>query len=232
MINQFLDTPFDLEGKKASQLLSKKRRRRRRVRSPSPSSGDEDVILDEDEPKRKKNQKKKKEATQYKSAQFIEDSDEEYGGMDAFLEKEKAMRERIEAAAREGGGIGTMKPTGTKKRRRKGKKDLSTNKKQKGEWETAQDHGSSHANIATDSNSDDGEISAVSDAPLPPRPRPRAIAKLPRILPVSQSPRQKDEAEVDHRRSPSVNADEMIVPAPAKRNRVRLVISDEDDDED
>ena len=227
MINQFLETPFDLEGKKAAQLLSKKRRRRRRVRSPSPSSDDDPVILDEDEPKKKRKEKKKKEATQYKSAQFIEDSDEEYGGMDAFLEKEKAMRERIEAAAREEGkSIGTMKSTGTKKRRRKEKNDLSTNKKRKGEWETAQDHGLSHdPSIVVDIESD---VSAVSDAPLPPRPRPRAIAKRPQIHPASQSPREKDEGH--HKRSPSVNADEMAVPAPLKRNRVHLVISDEDED--
>lgn len=36
VISQFLENPLDLEGKKASQLLSKKRRRR--LRRPSPSS--------------------------------------------------------------------------------------------------------------------------------------------------------------------------------------------------
>ena len=221
MINQFLEAPFDLEGKKASQLLSKKRRRRRQVRSPFPSSGDDAVILDEDEPKRKK-ERKKKEATQYKSAQFIEDSDEEYGGMDAFLEKEKAMRERIEAAARERGrSIGTMKPTGTKKRRRKENKDLSPNKKQKG--------ASHDSKMAADSDSDSGAVSEVSDAPLPPR---RAIVRRPRNPSASQSPKRKDDVEGDCGRSPSVNADEIAVPAPVKRNRVRLVISDEDADED
>ena len=231
MIKQFLETPFDLEGKKASQLLSKKRRRRRRVRSPSPSSNDDVVVIDEDEPKRKK-ERKKKEAMQYKSAQFIEDSDEEYGGMDAFLEKEKAMRERIEAAAREGGrSIGTMKPTGTKKRRRKGKEELSTNKKQKGESDTAQDHGPSlHDSNIVNVTDNDSDVSAVSDSPPVPRPRPRAIAKRSRIPPESQSPRQKkDDAKGDHTRSPSVNADEINVPAPVKRNRARLVISDDED---
>ena len=97
VIKQFLETPIDLDGKKASQLLSKKRRRRRR-RSPSPLPDDNDVSSG-DEPRRKKKEKKKKEKEQYKSAQFIEDSDEEYGGMDAFLEKEKAQREKASLAA-------------------------------------------------------------------------------------------------------------------------------------
>jgi replication fork protection complex subunit Tof1/Swi1 len=121
VIKQFLEVPIDLEGKKASQLLSKKRRRRRR-RSPSPASDDE-AVLSGDEPRRKKKEKKKKEKEQYKSAQFIEDIDEEYGNMDVFLEKEKAQREKtsLAAAASAGSRPPTMKATGTKftKKRRK-----------------------------------------------------------------------------------------------------------------
>jgi len=118
VINQFLQTPLDLGGKKAKELLSKKARRRRRARR-SPSTSDSDT--DKDEPvQKKKREKKQKEKETYKSAQFIEDSDEEYGDMDAFLEKEKQLREKTSAkAAAEGGAIGTMKATGTKKRRKK-----------------------------------------------------------------------------------------------------------------
>ena len=50
---------------------------------------------DEDGPKqKKKREKKKKEKEVYKSAQFIEDSDEDYGNMEEFLEKERQLRER------------------------------------------------------------------------------------------------------------------------------------------
>ena len=117
VIKQFLEEPIDLEGKKASQLLSKKRRRRRRR---SPSVSEDDAVLSGDEPRRKKKEKNKKEKEQYKSAQFIEDSDEEYGGMDTFLEKEKAQREKTSLAAvnSTGGRLPTMKATGTKKRPR------------------------------------------------------------------------------------------------------------------
>ena len=119
VVDQFLKNPIDLEGKKASEMLSKKTRRRRRRRSPSLGSDDE---LPDDEPRlRKKKEKKKKEEKKYKSAQFIEDSDEEYGDMEAFLEKEKALREKTARAAAESGKIATMRTTGTKKRRKKGK---------------------------------------------------------------------------------------------------------------
>jgi hypothetical protein len=124
VISQFLETPFDLNGKKAAELLRKKRAPRRRRRR-SPSTSDEAELSDEDAPTRKKRQKKQKEQLQYKSAQFIEDSDEEYGDMEAFLEKEKVQRERAALAAAMNGGsserpIG-MRATGTKKRKRRNK---------------------------------------------------------------------------------------------------------------
>ena len=59
VINQFLETPFSVEGKKASQLLSKKKpRRQRRRRSPSPNSLSSDE--DEEAPKKKRRGKLKK----------------------------------------------------------------------------------------------------------------------------------------------------------------------------
>lgn len=104
----------------------RKKRATRRRRRRSPSASDDGQESDEDNTTRKKRQKKEKEQVQYKSAQFIEDSDEEYGGMDAFLEKEKAQREKAALAAAMGGAnperpIG-MRATGTKKRKRRNKK--------------------------------------------------------------------------------------------------------------
>ena len=120
VINQFLENPIDLEGKKASQLLSKKRRRRRRRPSPSP---DPDASESEGEEPRKRKEKKKKEKQQYKSAQFIEDSDAEMEDMETFLEKEKALRERTALLAASTGHVATMRPTGTKKRRKRAEED-------------------------------------------------------------------------------------------------------------
>lgn len=105
VVDQYLRNPIDLEGKKARELITKKTRRRRRRRSLTPNT---DVELPDDEPKRRKAKMKREEKT-YKSAQFIEDSDEECGDMEAFLEREKALRERTAKAAEESGRIATMR---------------------------------------------------------------------------------------------------------------------------
>jgi replication fork protection complex subunit Tof1/Swi1 len=181
VIDQFLQHPIDLDGKKASQLLSKKSRRRRKRRSPSNSDVE---LVDDDEPKRKRREKKKKEETLYKSAQFIEDSDAEYGDMEAFLEREKALRDKAVMAAAQSGKIGTMRATGTKKRRRKGK-DVEARKKGKVGNPENQPAGESSA----DENVSDGEddifgtmrrsrSSTPESQPAPrARPRPRPVPK-------------------------------------------------------
>lgn len=232
MIDQFLETPFDLGGKKASQLLSKKaRRRRRRRRSPSPASDSEDHLND-DPPKRKK-EKKNKEKEQYKSAQFIEDSDEEYGDIEAFLEKEKTMREKAARVAAEAGGgrIGTMKPTGTKKRRRKSERGAG-NKKRRGDSapvlidkatghdEPAGEVSSQSENSASDSDgSASGAIEISKDSALRTRPKPRPIGKR---LTGSPSPLKSPS-------SPRANGEDDSVSLAPSRRRPQLVISDDED---
>lgn len=65
--------------------------------------------------------RKAREREKYMSAQFIEDSDEEYGrDIEEFFAREAAVRERTALAAIDSlSHIGTMRPTGTKKRRRR-----------------------------------------------------------------------------------------------------------------
>lgn len=119
VINEFLETPFDLGGKKATSFLSKKRLRHRRA--PSPES-QEDAEVEDDERGKRRKEKKKREKEHYKSAQFIEDSDEEYGDMDDFLEKEKKLRNRVALASATATSQAVrppgMRARGTKKRRR------------------------------------------------------------------------------------------------------------------
>jgi len=185
VINQFIETPYDLNGKKASELLSKPRRRRRhRLSSP-----ENDLPSDEDEPQKKKREKKKKEKEQYKSATFIEDSDAEYGDIEAFLEKEKAQREKTARAA-ESGGIGNMKSTGTKRRRKK--TDTGGGKKRKGNdesllvstrrQEAGSDTGQSE-NTDVDAFGSRRSSAAASTSPPAERPRPR-----PRLIPRTSAP--------------------------------------------
>ncbi len=119
VINQFLETPLDLNGKKATQLLSKKTRRRRRK---AVASDDEGAALpsdaDDEEPKKRK-AKKKKEQVQYKSAQFIEGQRRRVRGRRGLLGEGAAARERTARLAAEG-KMSSMRSTGTKKRKRTG----------------------------------------------------------------------------------------------------------------
>lgn len=174
VVDQFLKNPIDLDGKKAGEILTKKTRRRRRRRSPSLGS---DVELPDDEPRRQKKEKKKKEEKKYKSAQFIEDSDEEYGDMEAFLEREKLLREKTARAAAESGRIAPMRATGTKKRRKKGKDVVLS---------SAEDDPLPVASktFSDDSNSEDEILMSLrrsrSPSPAPKtktRPKPRVVRK-------------------------------------------------------
>ncbi|KAI0942849.1 hypothetical protein AcV7_002147 [Taiwanofungus camphoratus] len=188
VINQFLANPLDLGGKQASHLLSKKRQRRRRRRSPSPESKNGDSSEDE----APKKEKKRKEKQQYKSAQFIEDSDAEYGDMEAFLEREKALREKTALAAATSGHIATMKPTGTKKRRRKAaENDTGKKKRKRGSKEQAKEFEQEQSEVGQSSDESEFNIfgspkrspstantSPQDVEPKPrPRPRPRQIKK-------------------------------------------------------
>ncbi|KAH9947733.1 timeless protein-domain-containing protein [Amylocystis lapponica] len=203
VINQFIETPLDLEGKKASQMLQKKRRRRRRRRrAPSEDSEASEKEEDEEPKNKKKREKKEKEKQQYKSAQFIEDSDAEYGDMGAFLEKEKALRQRMAVAAAATGQVATMKPTGTKKRRRKAEDKGADKKRRKGGGKARPK--AAAAKDSDKSGSDDSDLNifgspkaststaraSPGDLEIPtarPRPRPRPRPRRPNPAPSDAS---------------------------------------------
>lgn len=219
VIDQFLEIPFDLEGAKASQLLSKKRRRRRARRT-------EDVD-EEGNPQRK--ERKKKEKENFKSAEFIVDSDEEYGDIDAFLDKEKERRAAAERnAAQAGKQLGTMRSTGTKKRRRKGAEkgaEKGKSKKRKGnpEGDSDDDNGGAKSD-------DDIEVIGSSrssperEEPVKPRPRPRPLKKS--VGATLDSPRNTVDGDGDESVSP------VSSPKPSAagtRRKTKIVISDDED---
>jgi hypothetical protein len=138
VIEQFEKSPLDLDGKRASQLLQKKRRqrqrRRRRRRQPSSSDSEDGEGESNDDSDAPRKARKARERETYKSAQFIEDSDEEYErDIDAFFAREAELRKRTALTAasvfaddsaadgqqgQEHRHLGTMRATGTKKRRR------------------------------------------------------------------------------------------------------------------
>lgn len=95
-VRSYMETSYDFEGKTPWEMVhSKKRSRKRRRRQRSASDSEED-----DSTKvTKKEEKKKQEKQIYKSAQFIEDSDEELAGMEEFLKLEEARRAKAEREA-------------------------------------------------------------------------------------------------------------------------------------
>ncbi|KAG6332144.1 hypothetical protein ID866_6944 [Astraeus odoratus] len=230
VVDQFLQNPIDLEGRTANELITKKTRRRRRRRSPSSDTGE----LPDDKPRRKK-EKKKKEEKQYKSAQFIEDSDEECGDMEAFLEREKTLRERTAKAAEESGRIATMRASGTKKRRKKAQDGVES-RRALAASPGPTDNNNTHEDTMVSNDSDDsgntsdsdGEISRFlrsSRSPTPPpsapkpRPKPRLVQKTtqgPKSIDISSDSGQESQA-----RKASMGS--------RSQPKRRLVLSDEED---
>ncbi|KAH9007386.1 timeless-domain-containing protein [Lactarius deliciosus] len=190
VIEQFEKTPLDLGGKRASQLLRKKRRNRRRQRQRprhtsedsegSNSSGGEE---DDAQPSKARTARAR-EREAYKSAQFIEDSDEEYGhDIDAFFVHEAALRERTALAAVDSAlGSGTMRASGTKKRRRpRGNNaatatdvaDGSRQVKRRAVLMPSQHAGSDSAQSESESRASDAEQVSTPQERRPPKARPR-----------------------------------------------------------
>ncbi|KAI4520868.1 timeless-domain-containing protein [Schizophyllum commune Loenen D] len=182
------DADADYQGGEGGGNGEKKIRRKRKNRNKGKTKEDEDVDKSERR-ERKRAEKRKREQEQYKSAQFIEDSDLEDGALEAFLEHEKELRKRTEARAVNSNlGIGTMRATGTKKRRRRGEKGERATKKRKGSAEAevvAIDADEpATVDVSDDSDkSDDNQSDAEDDleetpAPAPPpRPRPKPRPK-------------------------------------------------------
>ena len=84
-------------------------------------SGDEALPSDvdaDDEPRKSRAKKKKKEKQQYKSAQFIQDSDEEYplGEDAAFWAREREIRKRMERVGAEAEAEAEVEAAEKKKR--------------------------------------------------------------------------------------------------------------------
>ncbi|KAK0224118.1 timeless protein-domain-containing protein [Armillaria fumosa] len=235
VINQFLESPIDLNGKKASQLLAKTRRRRRRIRVQESDQEDEEASDDEDPRRRKKSEKKKKEEEQYKSAQFIEDSDEEYGNMEAFLAQEKARREKAagKPAALAEGESTTMKSHGTKKRRKKAG-DKGDKKRRKGETDnTAVVVLSDEVNsdLDTDIEVEEGGHSTGADErpqppPILPRPKPIYKSRTSDITPLSSAGQEVGDHQTVSKRPVHEPVSPSSLPV---RRKGRLIVSDEEE---
>ncbi|KAI0703047.1 timeless protein-domain-containing protein [Cytidiella melzeri] len=254
IINHFLEMPIDLGDKKASQLLSKKRRTRRTRRAPSDS---DEEHMEEDEPrKRKRKEKKKKEDTQYRSAQFIDDSDLDEDTIAAFLEQEKVLREKMALAGVSSGKVATMKATGTKKRRRRMKANdgevevISDKEAQAQDSDTAKSDSGSDVDVLSRPKSAAGSIATASSpegrtlpTPNKPRPKPRPKPRVrksasPTLIdtpPLSSSPRQQLSNASSRKTTPlDIDDDDddenvVITQRSTGNKRKALIVSDDED---
>lgn len=216
LINIYLEEPFDLNGKKALQMLSKSkpaaRKPKRRTRG---SDGDEpgglDDFLDEAEgPLRERGNKRKAKKKQEKenalSAQFIEDSDAELGDDDTFWAAEAALRERVNAVAEKGGPA--IQGAGTKKRKKKeDHHNEGTTRKRARKSQSA----ASMAEVVVDSSDEElggalGSATNVSRRQSTPDTSPdvsnnrNMTSKLRKLPSVASSPpsSSEDETNTDH----------------------------------
>jgi len=220
VINQFLESPIDLQGEKASELLKKKPQKRRTRR----------VELDENGEPLARKERKKKEEEKYKSATMIEDSDIDEDELAAFFEREKKLAERTALASLASGTSGTMRATGTKKRRRtEGKKKQ---KKRGGDDSSSSDPDPDEEPLTTRTPQQDGGPSPprnpTPEEPSRPRPRPRKRLRA-SSPPQSSSPPLEPtplfEIDDEDKRSPEPTSS---TAKPGRRNR--LVISDDEDE--
>jgi replication fork protection complex subunit Tof1/Swi1 len=233
VIEQYLEKPIDLSGKKASQMLAAVRKRRRRSRSKG--SGSEAELSDEEEAeKKKRKERKRKEQANYKSAELIEDSDEEFDE-DAFYAKERARRELNESLAKQGLPV-AMKATGTKKR--KEKKGPTNERKRKsggegGKGARKKARASSEAEeeivpITTTQEpiqlSDDDADVVVTYSPKPSQPRPRA-----KVLPTASSEGSVSSPAPDTQDEEVIEVREQAT-SPPLSTFSQVVDSDSDDD--
>lgn len=227
VINQYLENPFDLEGKKASELLNKKPRKRRRRRA---LESDDDEIVPE---LKKKKERKKKEQEKYKSADMIEDSDADEGTWAEFFEKEKKLKLKAALAAKDGGS-GTMKPTGTKKRQRRNAPNEGRAKRRKGAPDSKPVDVADKRKSDSEESEEESMLATVQKedtlvAPTRPRPKPRpriakAVSSPSTSPPPSELPLGSELAE-SRENSPAPPG----TATQHSRKKTRLIISDDED---
>lgn len=224
VINQFLESPIDLQGKKPSELLKKKPRKRRA----------RPAELDENGEPLAKKERKKKEEQKYKSATMIEDSDADEDEWAAFFEREKKLAERTALASADTGKSGTMKATGTKKRRRnvgkKRRRKRGGDATPESEAEKSGSESDGEPSTTQTPQQDDGASptkESTSERPARPRPRPR------KRLRASSPPRSSSPPlEPIPLSKLEDNGDGNSEPTPTVRSgrKNRLAVSDSEDE--
>ncbi|EJU01446.1 hypothetical protein DACRYDRAFT_16139 [Dacryopinax primogenitus] len=182
VIDHFKLNPFDLDGKKAKTLIKKKPRKRRRRNLDDEMA---ELFSDEEAP-RKRREKRQQEKKQYKSAQFIEDSDADEEADRAFFKQEAELRARMAQISEVQGH--TMRSHGTKKRKSKAR-ERSAKRRKTGD---AQD-----LEIVPTQQTERDSASSESDAELSEPSTSRQKRSTPGTTPLSDPASQSDHDDLD-----------------------------------
>ena len=222
VINQFLESPIDLQGKKPSELLKKKPRKRR----------PRHVELDENGEPLAKKERKRKEEQKYKSATMIEDSDADEDEWAAFFEREKKLAERTALASAATGTSGTMRATGTKKRRRnEGKKKRRKRGGNVTSESEAEKSGSELDGGPSTVRAQQGDGTSPTKEPAteePARPRPRPRKRLRASSPPQSSPPPLGPTPLSDAEDRGDGGSEPTTSTNKQGRKNRLVVSDEE----
>ena len=227
VIRNLLENPVDLEGKKPQEMLNKtkKRTRARRYVEGEEAEGEE---------AESRKARRRKEEKEYKSAQFIKDSDFDPEEDAKFYTKERELRERAKKAALEGGQGSLMLSTGTKKRKKvQAAREKSKNVRRKRNSDEEDEERPEEEAQAESSPSEEGSDGETTP---PPKPRPRAVPRR-RHVPFDVG---EDEAEPasavasTNAPPPETNGNDMedesapVLPKPRRRTQA-VVVSDEEE---
>lgn len=201
-VRQFLSDPADVDDEKA--VLRKVRAPQKRARAiPEYDSDGEEIEIVR--PPRKR---KQAEIQTFKSAMFIEDSDDDEEADAAFFAREALLRAEMEELAQQR-GTATMLATGTKKRKRKAKQVPAVQDEDDEPVEPVEEDMDEEEEEPIEGQDEPMEADDEDDEALPPTRRSR-----------TRSPRVADpDSDVDS-------------PARARpRLRTQRVIDPDDDDE-
>ncbi|KAF8333073.1 timeless protein-domain-containing protein [Cantharellus anzutake] len=226
IISKYLETPLDLGGRKASEMLRKKRPTRTR-RLPS----------DNELAHKMRRIRRKKQQMDYKSAEMIYDSDAELGDDEAFYQREAELRQMTQMTMEEQDKSKLPPPTMEssqlkRKRNPPGESSLvRTGAELSGVFPRKKRRGGKRKDKSVDRDEDggegsDGDIREPTPQQLRPRPRPRPRIRAPQSSDHPPSPTTPGDAP-----SPQ-SMEELSLPGDSFRSSTAGLSTDLDEEDD
>lgn len=238
IMRDFLRNPIDLDGQSAKDLLRKKRKQAvRRAKRPAPGNNtDDDEVNIERPKKRRKATKRNAELQQFKSAAYIEDSDDAAEADAKFfareLELQKASRQKMLAT-------GHIAPDETRTEVSRSK-TTTTQRMLETQRNSSDEEDASQRRRATPSAAESDEDSAAPLSPQPtrqrtggqrPAPKRKVRARTPTSSPT-QSLAGEEEEEIQASPIDNISdGEDLTANSSSKPNGKRRIIAESDEDD-